>query len=73
MKEPKLFNWKRAFVHALEWRAIAFVEEALVAYLLTGSWHISLALASMSAAVKTFLHAVWIRIKLRHTKGKLYL
>ncbi len=70
--EKKLFTWKKSFIHAIEWRIIAVILDFLVILIITGKPSLSLALSSISAAVRTVGHAIWIKIKLRNVEGDFY-
>ena len=58
---------KRAFLHALEWRLIASTIDFVVVYTMTGKIVFSLGIAGVSNAIRTIVHAFWV--KCRATKG----
>lgn len=65
-------TWFQAIIHAIEWRIYAVVLDFIVVYLFTGKLILSFAVSSTSAIVRTIAHAIWVKIKLRQVKGKLY-
>lgn len=68
----KTFTWPKALLHAIEWRIISIGIDFIVAFLITKDFNVSFSITSANALIKTFGHALWVKIKMRNVKGKLY-
>ena len=65
-------TWFQAIIHALEWRIIAVLIDGMIIFIITRRFGMALSIAGISALARTVGHAIWIKIKLKHIKGKLY-
>ncbi len=60
---------KRAFLHALEWRLIAATIDFIVVYLITGEIIFSLGVSGASNAIRTIVHAFWVKYRAAKKDG----
>ncbi|OGY63588.1 MAG: hypothetical protein A3I24_01430 [Candidatus Harrisonbacteria bacterium RIFCSPLOWO2_02_FULL_41_13b] len=56
-------TFKRAFLHALEWRLIAATIDFVVVYLVTGRIVFSLGVSGASNIIRTIVHVFWVKYR----------
>jgi hypothetical protein len=61
MKITNELSYKQGFLRALEWRAVAVLVDAVIVYLITHQFLLSLGITGASNITKTIVHALWIK------------
>lgn len=65
MKNNKNMSWGLALKYATSWRAISWLIDFSIAYLLTGETKISLGIASGVGVIKYITNIMWLKYRIK--------
>lgn len=54
-------SYRQGLIRALEWRIVAVLVDAVIIYIITRHFLLSLGITSASNIAKTIVHALWIK------------
>lgn len=61
MKTVSELSYRQGLIRALEWRVVAVLVDAIIIYLITHQFLLSLGITGASNITKTIVHALWIK------------